>query len=81
MPQRHCSASGGGFMTSWFGAATIPTVVGWSASRAGLESIPALMVPLAALMVALHRWLVQHAPTKIDPTSGDNVDLKQVSQL
>jgi len=38
------------------------------------------MVPLAALMVALHRWLVQHAPA-IDQTSGDNVDLKQVSQL
>jgi fucose permease len=55
-----------GFMTSVasLGAATIPTVVGWSAARAGLESIPALMVPLAALMVALHRWLVQHAPAK-----------------
>ena len=55
-----------GFMTSVasLGAATIPTVVGLCAARAGLESIPALMVPLAALMVFLHRWLVRHAPTK-----------------
>lgn len=55
-----------GFMTSVasLGAATIPTVVGLCAARAGLESIPALMVPLAALMVVLHRWLVRHAPAK-----------------
>ena len=51
-----------GFVTSVasLGAATIPTMVGWIAARAGLESIPALMVPLAALMIALHRWLVRH---------------------
>ena len=51
-----------GFVTSVasLGAATIPTMVGWIAARAGLESIPALILPLAALMIALHRWLVRH---------------------
>ena len=51
-----------GFVTSVasLGAATITTMVGWIAARAGLESIPALMVPLAALMIVLHRWLVRH---------------------
>ena len=55
-----------GFVTSVasLGAATIPTAVGWIAARAGLESIPGLMVPVAVLMVALHRWLVRHAPAK-----------------
>lgn len=59
-----------GFVTSVasLGAATIPTLVGWIADRAGLESIPALMVPLAALLVALHRWLVRHASTRSDRT-------------
>lgn len=53
-----------GFITSVasLGAATIPTIVGWIAAHAGLEIIPALMVPLAALMVVLHRWMVQHTP-------------------
>jgi fucose permease len=51
-----------GFVTSVasLGAATIPTVAGWVAARAGLVSIPALMIPIAVLMVVLHRWLVQH---------------------
>lgn len=55
-----------GFATSVasLGAATIPTAFGWIGDRTGLESIPALMVPLAVLMVVLHRWLVQHAPAK-----------------
>ncbi|WP_017315738.1 MFS transporter [Mastigocladopsis repens] len=51
-----------GFVTSVasLGAATVPTVAGWVAARAGLESIPALMIPIAVLMAALHRWLVRH---------------------
>ena len=55
-----------GFMTSVasLGAATIPTVVGLCAARAGLERVPALMVPMAVLMVVLHRWLALHAPAK-----------------
>lgn len=55
-----------GFITSVasLGAATIPTVVGLCAARAGLESVPALMVPMAVLMVVLHRWLALHAPAK-----------------
>ncbi len=55
-----------GFVTSVasLGAATIPTVVGWLAARAGLAIIPALIVPLAALIVMLHRWLVQHTAAK-----------------
>ena len=52
-----------GFVTSFasLGAAAIPSVVGWISARAGLEIIPALMVPLAVLMVVLHRWLVRHS--------------------
>lgn len=55
-----------GFLTSVasLGAAALPTVVGWSADRAGLEIIPTLIIPLAVVMMMLHRWLVQHAPTK-----------------
>lgn len=65
MPQRVSSAivpAAIGFVTSVasLGAAAIPTIVGWIADRAGLESIPALMVPLAVLMVVLHRALVRH---------------------
>lgn len=71
MPQRVPKAvvpAAIGFLTSFasLGAATIPTTVGWSAARAGLEIVPALMVPLALVMVALHRWLVHHAPAKHD---------------
>ncbi len=52
-----------GFLASVgsLGSASIPTIVGGVADRAGLEVIPALLVPLAIVMVALHRWLVRHA--------------------
>ncbi|MGL5080301.1 MAG: MFS transporter [Microcoleaceae cyanobacterium] len=46
-----------------FGAAVVPTGLGWLASWAGLEIIPVLMLPLAFVMVGLHRWLVQHSPS------------------
>jgi fucose permease len=51
-----------GFVTSVasLGAATLPSVIGWIASRIGLESIPLMMLPLAVIMLALHNWLVQH---------------------
>lgn len=67
MPQRVSASmvpAAIGFVTSVasLGAAVIPTVVGWIADRAGLAIIPALMVPLAVLMVVLHRWLVRHKP-------------------
>lgn len=56
-----------GFMTSAasLGAATIPSLLGWIADRATLGIIPALLVPLAALMVLLHYWLVQRAPIRV----------------
>ncbi len=65
MPQRIPAAivpAAIGFMTSVasFGAATIPATVGWIANRVSLEIIPVLMIPLAVLMVTLHRWLVHH---------------------
>lgn len=65
MPQRIPAAivpAAIGFMTSVasFGAATIPATVGWIATRVSLEIIPVLMIPLAVLMVTLHRWLVHH---------------------
>lgn len=44
-----------------FGAALIPTGVGWFANWAGLNIIPVLMLPLAILMAAVHYWLVQHS--------------------
>jgi fucose permease len=55
-----------GFVTSIasLGAATFPTLIGWIASRAGLESIPATMVPLAAIMVALHFWIVRRVESR-----------------
>jgi fucose permease len=51
-----------GFVTSVasLGAATIPTVVGWIASGAGLEIVPVLMIPLAIVTIALQQWLVRH---------------------
>ena len=51
-----------GFATSTasLGAAIVPTGVGWLASQAGLNVIPALMLPLAVVMIGLHRWLVRH---------------------
>lgn len=51
-----------GFATSTasLGAAIVPTGVGWLANQAGLNIIPALMLPLAVVMIGLHRWLVRH---------------------
>jgi fucose permease len=50
-----------GFMTSVasLGAAGIPAVLGWFAARFTLGVIPLLMIPLAGLIVILHRSLVQ----------------------
>ncbi|MBW4523106.1 MAG: MFS transporter [Scytolyngbya sp. HA4215-MV1] len=50
-----------GFATSTasFGAAIVPTSLGWIASWAGLEIIPALTLPLALLMAGLHCSLTQ----------------------
>jgi fucose permease len=46
-----------GFLASIasLGAAAIPSTVGWVADRAGLEAIPVSLLPLAVLMVVLHR--------------------------
>lgn len=59
-----------GFLTSLasLGAASIPTGVGWMADWVGLEIIPILMLPLAALMMLLHRWLAGHALNSKLPT-------------
>ncbi|MFB2920262.1 MULTISPECIES: MFS transporter [Aerosakkonema] len=43
------------------GAVSIPTAVGWLADKIDLEVIPMLMIPLAVVMVMLHRWLVKYA--------------------
>ena len=55
-----------GFLASVgsLGSASIPTLVGWVADRAGLEIIPAFLVPLAIVMIGLHRWLVRHSPSE-----------------
>jgi fucose permease len=57
-----------GFLTSVgsVGAVSIPTVAGWLADRTNLEIIPMLLVPLAVVMVLLHRWLVNQAPLQAD---------------
>ncbi|KAF3891107.1 MFS transporter [Tolypothrix bouteillei VB521301] len=65
MPQRVSKAivpAAIGCMTSVasLGAATIPSAVGTLATRFGLEIIPVLMLPLAVIMIILHRWLAQH---------------------
>ncbi|WP_138506781.1 MFS transporter [Nostoc sp. PA-18-2419] len=51
-----------GFATSSasFGAAIVPTGVGWLANWAGLDIIPMLMLPPAIVMIGIHCWLVQH---------------------
>jgi fucose permease len=51
-----------GFATSTasFGAALVPTGVGWLANWAGLDIIPMLMLPPAIVMIAVHCWLFQH---------------------
>jgi fucose permease len=48
-----------GFMTSVasLGAAGIPTILGWFAARFGLNIIPILLLPLAIIMLILHRLL------------------------
>jgi fucose permease len=53
-----------GFLTSVgsVGAVSIPTIVGWLADKIDLAIIPMLMVPLAVVMMMLHRWLVKYAP-------------------
>ncbi|MBD2214547.1 MFS transporter [Nostoc linckia FACHB-104] len=50
-----------GFATSTasFGAALIPTGVGWLANWAGLDIIPMLMLIPAIVMIGVHCWLVQ----------------------
>jgi fucose permease len=72
MPQRISPAlvpAAIGFMSSVasLGAAIIPSIVGWLAARLGLEIIPVLMIPLALLMVFLHRMLV-HSHQTTPPT-------------
>jgi fucose permease len=49
-----------GFITSSasLGAAAIPSFAGYFASRFGLEVIPVLMIPLAGVMLVLHRGMV-----------------------
>ncbi|OKH28078.1 MFS transporter [Chroogloeocystis siderophila] len=73
MPQRVSSSmvpAAIGFITSVasLGAATIPTLIGWIADWAGLEIIPVLMVPLAVVVLGLHRWLVRYTPIKSEQT-------------
>jgi len=53
-----------GFLTSMgsVGAVSIPTGVGWIADRVTLEIVPMVLLPLAILMVILHRWLVKNSP-------------------
>jgi fucose permease len=55
-----------GFLTSVasVGAVVIPTLLGWIADRASLAIIPALMIPLAVLMLVLQYWLVNNAPVR-----------------
>jgi fucose permease len=55
-----------GFATSTasFGAAIVPTGVGWLANWAGLNIIPMLMLPPAIVMIGVHCWLVQHSQSR-----------------
>ncbi|MEM6752688.1 MAG: MFS transporter [Cyanobacteria bacterium P01_C01_bin.38] len=52
-----------GFITSVasLGAAAIPSLAGYFASRFGLEVIPVLMIPLAGVMLVLHRMMVNQS--------------------
>ncbi|MGB3758775.1 MAG: MFS transporter [Rivularia sp. (in: cyanobacteria)] len=52
-----------GFITSSasVGAAAIPSFAGFFASRFGLEVIPILMIPLAGVMLVLHRGMVNQS--------------------
>ena len=54
------------FTSDWYnsrsaslGAAMIPSIAGYFASRFGLEVIPVLMIPLAGVMLVLHRMMVR----------------------
>jgi len=50
-----------GFATSVasFGAAIMPTTIGWVANRMGLEHIPILILLLAIALAILHQWLAK----------------------
>jgi fucose permease len=50
-----------GFVTSVasLGAAIIPTTIGWVANRAGLESIPVMILLLVIVLAMLHYWLTK----------------------
>ncbi|MBD2022001.1 MFS transporter [Leptolyngbya sp. FACHB-36] len=66
MPQRVPAAivpAAIGFVTSVgsLGAASIPTAIGWIATRFSLGVIPLTLLPLAALILVLHRWLARHS--------------------
>ncbi len=45
------------------GAAVIPTGIGWIADHVGIGVIPALMLPLAIVMLGLHSWLTSNGFT------------------
>ncbi len=57
-----------GFLASFgsVGAASIPMLVGWIADRVGLQIIPALMIPLAIMMLILHHQIVQKAAVRVN---------------
>jgi fucose permease len=57
-----------GFVTSVgsIGAVGIPTGVGWIANRFGLDTIPIMMLPLAIVMIILHRWLIRNAAVNVE---------------
>ncbi|MBD2103306.1 sugar MFS transporter [Leptolyngbya sp. FACHB-261] len=75
MPQRlpaHLVPGAISLMTglAGFGAAVIPTAVGWLADRVGLESIPVMMLPLVVLMIGLHYWLSQIPASSAAPPAS-----------
>lgn len=47
------------------GAVGIPTAIGWLANQINLQIVPVVMLPLAVVMVLLHRWLVNHTQTAL----------------
>jgi fucose permease len=70
MPQRVPAAvvpAAIGFVTSVasLGSAIIPTTIGWIANRAGLESIPVLILLLAIALAMLHYWLTRQNVTSL----------------
>lgn len=76
LPQRISSAlipAAIGFVSSVasLGAASLPSAVGWIASRTSLEIIPALMMPLAVVLVILHRWLVETGNREREAANSD----------